>query len=135
MTKTLLCALLLFSVPAWAAPVTVTWAPNPPEDGVVGYKLCVGSASNAYTCTDKGGATSAGIDLPMTAKSYLAVISYDAARYESDYSAEYVFDPTTLPKPPNPGAGISVVSVPATDGHGGLVEIRVGRGTVVVVVP
>lgn len=76
----------------------VLWAPNPPEDGVVGYKLCHGTQPRVYECLDVGNTTSQRIVIPYNSPLYFAVISYDSAGYQSDYSPEYVYFPLSKPE-------------------------------------
>lgn len=96
-----------------AGTLTVTWAPNPPEDGVVGYRLCHGAQSRTTpgftsysTEVDVGNTTTYTVTIPDSAKTwYFSVVSYDAAGYRSDYSPEYVWGIA----PPSAPSGIRVL--------------------------
>lgn len=92
-----LCLPLIAAADRTVVDVTVTWAPNPPEDQIAGYVLCYGPISRSVpgfaryeTELDVGAATEYAVALPADVpRWYFAVISYDAAGYESEYSPEY----------------------------------------------
>jgi hypothetical protein len=91
MNGKLILALLVFACSGYAADVRLVWDP-PAEAGAAGYKLYRGTASHGYdSVTDVGNATSFTVTGLAAGTYYFAVTAYDAARVESGYSNEVVF--------------------------------------------
>jgi hypothetical protein len=93
---------------AFAASVEVSWNANPPEDGVVNYRVYLGTATGRYVRTENSGlrtmATVSGLQEGVTY--HFAVTAMDGVGNESLFSDEAVVripDVTPVPVPsPSP---------------------------------
>lgn len=102
----------------------VSWPPNPPDDGVVGYKVYYGTASGAYTDTRSAGGTSTYVgSLTDGTTYYVAVTALDAAGNESYKSSERSATTSNTTTPSAPGTLV------ASDNLTGVVDLAWGATT------
>lgn len=130
--------LALLAAPAWSAPITVEWDPNPPAEQVTGYTVHWGPQSRTapgwtgYTGRLDVTGTQATVDVEPPV--YLAVTAVNQYGLRSDYSAEVYAPAATvlLLSAPGTAAGGPCARLPATrpDGSAAQVEVCVDRAGV-----
>ena len=98
----LILAMLLFSLPALAGTISISWTASA-STTVTGYKVYVGTSSRTYTAPPIviGNVLNYRITNLANGTYYIAVTAYDASGNESDFSNELVTVLVTLPPPTN----------------------------------